>query len=150
MENKTTSDSGISPELQMEGARVWAATTAGELLTDAAECVEALLKYDERMSTAPKHATLVSAHALLSLLDYEGGRIATALEKILQRLDCLDGWHARGEDVDAQPDDEVVPTAYESERMLGVLKADWLRKHPEHTQEEYRDAMRRFEILAGL
>ena len=150
MENKTINDSGISPELQMEGERVWAATTAGELLSDAAECVEALLKYDERMSTAPKQAALVAVHALLSLLDFEVGRIASALEKIDGKLDFLDGGHARGDDVDAQPDDEVVPTAYESERRLGALKADWLRQHPVHTEKEYIDAMREFEIMAGL
>lgn len=46
--------------------------------------------------------------------------------------------------------EDVVPTAYESERMLGILKADWLRLHPEHTDEAYRKAMQRFEILVGL
>ena len=94
----------------------------------------------DHVSAVWENPTLVAASALLLLLDFEGGRIANALEEIAESLDFIA----------ARPNGGVAPTEHESERMLGILKADWLKQYPEHTNEEYREAMRRFEMLVGF
>lgn len=146
---------------------------------DAYESVCELLhrvgEYDENGNVAKDYQALIASHALITTLETCAERIANILEGIAENTTSLD-FNAnfsgnqletigealntlRGavgeiaESVDfmaARPDGGVVPTASESERMLGILKVDWLRQHPEHAEEEYCEAMRRFEILAGL
>lgn len=139
--NKTASNNSFSP-FESQEARASAAENASELLTDAAVCVDTLLKYDERMSTAPKQAALVAAHASLSLLDFEGGRIAKALEEIAESLDFLA----------ARPDDaSESPTEHERIVIYRALEADYMESgHPPTSIKEMDDALCRFKKLAGL
>lgn len=52
--------------------------------------------------------------------------------------------------VDVQQASRVKPTSRESELMIAVLKAEWLKVHIFHSESEYIAAINRFEILAGL
>ncbi|MBI3480338.1 MAG: hypothetical protein HY016_08300 [Nitrosomonadales bacterium] len=131
MKNKTTSNQA-APSIENT-----ATLTATILLMDAIDEVSGFVP--PRVDN-PTEAILIGFHALIAKLDSMETHYINAvcdLQKSINSLSC-------------RPDGEVVPTASESERMLGTLKADWLRQHPEHTEEEYREAMRRFEKLAGL
>ena len=134
-------------EFGLGGIRNPSGEFAHDLIVDSAEWIEAIKNNKNAPDTVTKNPLLVATHSMAALLDFELGRIVpifergcAALEEIAESLDFLA----------ARPDGEVVPTASESERMLGILKADWLRQYPEHAESEYREALRRFEILAGL
>lgn len=140
-----------APEIDIGALSDISEEAATELLVAAADHVVALLDaLPETQSEAMvKRPMLVAVHAILQHLD------CRAEERQLQQTAMIEALHDLRESIDflaARSDGEAVPvpTAGESERMLGVLKADWLRQYPEHTEEQYLDAMRRFELLAGL
>lgn len=131
-------------DFESQHARNNSAEAAGEILSDSAACVEALLKHDQRMSAAPKNPELVSAHARMSLLDYEGGRIANALEEIAESLDFI---AARP---DANEASEV-PTERERELIYRALEGDFISRGDGVVSITEMDAaLLRFKKIAGL
>lgn len=132
----------MSKKLNLEHAatvEAIACETADTLLLDAIDSIGAIIPSH---IDSPSTAILLVGHALLAKLDSIETSLIEGMENMRESLDFL---AARSDDK-AMP----VPTAGESERMLGILKADWLRQHPEYTDDEYIEAMYRFEILAGL
>lgn len=111
--------------------------TADSLLMEAVDSIGVIIPPHVDNTAS---ALLIGFHALIAKLDSMETQYIDAQRDLRESIDFLA----------ARPAGEVVPTASESERMFGILKADWLRQHPEHTEAEYREAMRRFEILAGL
>lgn len=124
--------------------RANAAEAASERLIEAAQCMDGLRKYDERAGAfvVPKHAKLIAAHALLSLLDFEGGRIASALENIAESLDFIA----------ARPDGDAsdVPTEHERMIMYRALEADYMAHGNSPSIHKMDAALLRFKKLAGL
>jgi hypothetical protein len=139
---KLVYDSRAKFEAQHE--RNISAETASEILSDSAVIVEELLKHDQHMSSAPKNPELVAIHALMSLLDYEGERIANALEEIAESLDFM----AARPDVNEASE---VPTEREREIIYRALEGDFIRRGDGVVSgAELKAALIRFTKLAGL
>lgn len=109
---------------------------ASELLMDAYKAIGGIFPPNIDSATA----ILIAAHALIAKLDSLETSMLDALRDLRESID----FHA------AQSDIEMPHAEYNSELILVTLKASWLRLHPTHTEKDYREAMSRFEILAGL
>jgi hypothetical protein len=147
MNNKTSNNSATESELEQSGARFNAAEFASDLIAESNEWIAVLLKHDERISEVSKHPELVAVHALLSLLDFEGGRIAAALEEIAESVDFIA----------ARPGDDEMPTEQERVVIYCALGSQYLQQYWNsfdsigiYEIKEIDTALRRFKKLAGL
>jgi hypothetical protein len=138
MNNKTPN----KPTFETPDARFNSGEFASQLLAESDEWIAALLKHDERISEALKRPQLVGIHALLSLLDFEGGRIAAALEEIAESVDFIAG----------QPEAFDAPTEHERVVIYRALEADYLNRIDATgtSTNEMDAALLRFKKLAGL
>ena len=131
-----------------EDVRIISTQSASEYLTDSSSVVSVLLD-GHFMGTAEDKPILVVAHALLSLLDHEVGRIATALENISESLDFLA----------AQPEPDDVPDEFERIVIYRALEERYLRRvtrcgssstDVNSNAKELEAALSRFKRIAGL
>ena len=131
-----------------EEARDSAMQSAGEYLTNSSSIVSVLLD-GHFMGTAEDNPVLVASHALLSLLDFKGERIATALENIAESLDFIA----------AQPDPADLPDEHEKMVIYRALEERYLRRVARRgssstdancNAKELEAALSRFKRIAGL
>lgn len=121
-----------------ETARANSAESANHLLEDSAEWVDALSRNHETLHS--NDAVLVASHALLSLLDYELGRIAAALENIAESVDFMSACTGHDDG----------PTERERMIMYRALEADYVARGDATGIHEMDAALLRFKKLAGL
>lgn len=128
---------------ETELLRADAAENASEILTDSAVCIDTLLEQEKCMSNAQKQPELVSSHALLSVLNFEGSRIANALERIADSLDYRN----------TLSDPSKLPTQRESQIIFDALKAEYIKDASQQNQKEQEtaltEALIRFTRLSG-
>lgn len=129
-----------------ELARAGSAEAANVRLQESAEWIDVLLNNHEqlhRMHTARDFAVLITSHALQSLLDFELGRIASALEEIAESVDFI---AARPECDDEKPQ----LTEREKEIIYQALEYECIERGELKSIEEMDAALARFKKIAGL
>jgi len=130
-------------EFDLGGIRNPSAEFAGDLIVDATKWVEAIINDKDVPSTVIENPVLVAVHVMAALLDFEGGRIANALEEIAESLDFLAA-RSDGDDANEVPTDE--------ERMIiyRALEGNYMTRGNPPSIKEMDDALCRFKKFAGL
>lgn len=147
MKNKATNMHASEPvapgltEFDLGGIRNPSAELAGDLIVDATKWVEAIINDKDVPSTVIENPVLVAIHIMAALLDFEGGRIAKALEEIAENMKHMN----------ARPDDvSEVPTDEEQIIIYRALEGNYMVHGVPLNAKEMDAALLRFKKLAGL